>query len=466
VGLGLSVVTACHLHRYLKVLRELFASDGGDLHLSAEVSEWLAALSQIFEEAGEPEAAMGPVRRRELVDRLGFAFEVYRTKVWEHGFQGSAAMNCEDALSFLDRCSAWVAATIRSNRREDGLYHTYNLVDFKADGHLGIDRLGLMLEGQVAALSSGVVQPEEAEAIGAALFESPLYRDDQRSFMLYPWRELPGFLGRNAVPPESVDAVPLLCELIEADETAILTIDADGAGRFHGDMANAEDVTAALDRLAEDSAWSDAVTRDRDDVLVLFEDTFHHRAFTGRSGTMYGYEGIGCIYWHMTSKLLLAIQENLVAAHRIESPQASTLRTLYELVREGLSASKTPAEYGAFPGDPYSHTSEGGRARQPGMTGQVKEEVITRFGELGVRVEDGCVHFDPTWLRPGDFTDGKLRFTFCGTPIEYVRDRTGVSLTSSDGAVTEIAGARLDRETSAALLSRTGKWQSVRVGLD
>ena len=107
-----------------------------------------------------------------------------------------------------------------------------------------------------------------------------------------------------------------------------------------------------------------------------------------------------------------------------------------------------------------------GRARQPGMTGQVKEEVITRFGELGVRVEEGCVHFDPTRLRPEDITDGKLRFTFCGTPIEYVRDRTGVSLTSADGAVTEVAGAALDRETSAALLSRTGQWQSVRVGLD
>ena len=34
-----------------------------------------------------------------------------------------------------------------------------------------------------------------------------------------------------------------------------------------------------------------------------------HTRFTGRSGTFYGYEGLGCIYWHMVSKLLLATQE-------------------------------------------------------------------------------------------------------------------------------------------------------------
>ena len=32
--------------------------------------------------------------------------------------------------------------------------------------------------------------------------------------------------------------------------------------------------------------------------------------------------------------------------------------------------------------DPYSHTPGGAGAKQPGMTGQVKEEVITRLGEL------------------------------------------------------------------------------------
>jgi hypothetical protein len=409
---------------------------------------------------------MDSTRRRALVDRLGVAFETYRTKVWESGFSLPTSMSCTDALSFLDRSTAWVAATIRSNRRDDGLYHTYNLADFKEDAHLGIDRLSLMLEGQVAALSSGVAPPEEAAAIGAALFESPLYRDDQRSFMLYPVRELPSFLDRNAVPSDSVDTIPLLCELIEAGEPSLLSIDPNGTGRFHGDISNSDDVVIALDRISDDPAWTDAVSRDRDAVLALFEATFQHRAFTGRSGTMYGYEGIACIYWHMTSKLLLAMQENEVTARRLDSPHSAKLTALYQRVRAGLSASKTPAEYGAFPADPYSHTRGDGRARQPGMTGQVKEEVITRFGELGVRVQDGCVHFDPTQLRAEDLANGALRFTFCGTPIEFVRGQSGLQLTAADGAVTELEGTTLDRAASAALLSRTGHWRSVHVGLD
>jgi hypothetical protein len=284
--------------------------------------------------------------------------------------------------------------------------------------------------------------------------------------MLYPVRELPNFLERNAVSPDSIERIPLLCELIEAGERKLLSVDSNGTGRFHGDIANADDISSALDHFAENPRWTDSVNADRDAVLALFEETFNHRAFTGRSGTMYGYEGIGCIYWHMTSKLLLAIQENLVAARRMESPHAVKLAALYERVRDGLSASKTPAEYGAFPADPYSHTRADGRARQPGMTGQVKEEVITRFGELGVRVDDGCVHFEPTWVREEDLSNGTLRLSFCGTPIEFIRGQSGVHLTAADGAVTELEGTTLDQATSAALLSRTGEWQSVRVGLD
>ena len=33
------------------------------------------------------------------------------------------------------------------------------------------------------------------------------------------------------------------------------------------------------------------------------------QSFTGRSGAFYKYEGLGSIYWHMVSKLLVAVQE-------------------------------------------------------------------------------------------------------------------------------------------------------------
>ena len=120
-----------------------------------------------------------------------------------------------------------------------------------------------------------------------------------------------------------------------------------------------------------------------------YEQVFRHREFTGRSGGMFGYEGLGCIYWHMV------VEAAARGAGELSSRRSTPMRSaaicqrlggLYYRVREGIGFNKTPAEYGAFPTDPYSHTPGHGGAQQPGMTGQVKEEILSRFGELGVRV--------------------------------------------------------------------------------
>ena len=138
------------------------------------------------------------------------------------------------------------------------------------------------------------------------------------------------------------------------------------------------------------------VERGRADTLNAYEAVFHHAAFTGRSGTMYAFEGLGCIYWHMVAKLLLAVQENVQRADREDRPVAlqRELAGMYYRIRAGIGYEKSVAEYGAFPTDPYSHTPPDGGARQPGMTGQVKEEILTRRGELGVRIRGGEVRFE------------------------------------------------------------------------
>ena len=112
-----------------------------------------------------------------------------------------------------------------------------------------------------------------------------------------------------------------------------------------------------------------------------------HHAFTGRSGTMYGYEGLGCIYWHMVAKLLLAVQESVFAAFDDGAPDCPGSRALPR-VRAGLGFRKRVASTARSPSTRTAHAAPGG-AQQPGMTGQVKEEILTRWGELGVRVRDG-----------------------------------------------------------------------------
>ena len=83
-------------------------------------------------------------------------------------------------------------------------------------------------------------------------------------------------------------------------------------------------------------------------------------ATPGVRGYMYGYEGIGCIYWHMVAKLLLAVQE-------VTAPGAPIPGRRTPTVREGLARhvsavfatwpglrEKSVEQYGAFPTDPYS----------------------------------------------------------------------------------------------------------------
>jgi hypothetical protein len=332
---------------------------------------------------------------------------------------------------------------------------------------------------------------EEALAMLETLFESRLYREDQRSFMLYPARTLPGFLDRNVIPERMVTSVPLLADLLAAGETSILDRDAFGACRFQADFHNAADLDAALDRLASSARWGGDVARDRQSIHDVFEAVFDHRSFTGRSGTMYGYEGLGSVYWHMVSKLLLAVQEFALASAVEERDPAIVegLKKAYYRIRSGLGFEKTVAAYGAFPMDPYSHTPAHGGAQQPGMTGQVKEEILTRFGELGVFVENRKLRFSPILLRRSEFLDrpgrfeyfdlwgtprslqipaGALAFSFCQVPVVYRLTDHPVSIrvTEAGGVTRSLTGDRLDVERSRAIFERLGTIEKLEVGVD
>jgi hypothetical protein len=494
VGNGISMVTLCYLRRYLAFLERLF--DGhGDLKASAstEVVGWFNQLHSIL--AGKrnllDSETIHDNDRKQVLDAVGGAFSEYRGAVYTHGFSGKKELPVSEIAEFCGVALEYIDHAILSNRRDDGLYHSYNLLEISSDRQeISVHPLYEMLEGQVAVLSSGVVDGPEAVQLLSSLFESRMYRDDQRSFLLYPERELPKFVARNMIPEEQVRAVPLLMELLEAGNRSVLERDAFGVCRFQGDFRNKTGLAFALDRLAEDERWTKPVATHRQAVLDIFEEVFNHRSFTGRSGTMYGYEGLGCIYWHMVSKLLLAVQEITLRAAR-EGQPASVLQSLaktYYQIRAGLGFEKTVAEYGAFPTDPYSHTPAHAGAQQPGMTGQVKEEIITRFGELGVNVDEGILSFRPVLLRREEFRGDtgryryydlagrprsidlpaeSLAFSFCQVPIIYklIKDEAWIRVTTSDGTTSAIDGHRLDGALSRSLFDRSGHISRIEVGV-
>jgi hypothetical protein len=265
---------------------------------------------------------------------------------------------------------------------------------------------------------------------------------------------------------------PRLAESIVAGDRELIRIDGDGLAHFHPDLTNARDLLARLDQLG--------VEADRAGVLELWESVFHHRSFTGRSGAMFAFEGLGSIYWHMVAKLLLALQEIHTQAVSMNPDSAETARLaeVYEEIRNGLGFTKDSKTYGAFPTDPYSHSPRHGGAQQPGMTGQVKEEILTRMGELGVRIEGGCVRFNPVLLNHREFFKSphafefidlagepqtrmlaadSLAFTAFQVPVCYqLGQRAAISLEHSDGGTTSIDGDLLSEEESRHLFERDG----------
>jgi hypothetical protein len=483
VGNGLSMVTLAYLWRYLGFCERLFAAiPGGKFVASVEAAEWLTGTQTILaayqDRLGEP--TIGDRRRKRLLDALGAAFDDYRTKVYEHGFSGKTTVDVQTVIDLCATGRAYADHSIRANGRTPGLYHSYNLVSFTEGGReAAVEHLPEMLEGQVAVIGSGLLASEEVLAMVDALFSSALYRPDQRSFTLYPSRELPAFLNKNVIPADTVEANPLLIALIESGDSSVVTADAFGVYRFAAPLINKAQLVEALARLSEQPAWTDLVASSRADVLAAYEAVFNHKSFTGRSGSMYKYEGLGSIYWHMVAKLLLAVQETFWRARAAgePAPMLDALAGAYYRVRAGLSSDKTPGEYGAFPMDPYSHTPSHMGAQQPGMTGQVKEEVLTRWGELGLRIDGGRLSFDPVLLRRREFLEdelewtydhaagpqgtislppGTLGFTYCQIPVIYrLIDGPGsVTVTHADGRISTFTDLRLDREVSAAVFER------------
>jgi hypothetical protein len=476
------MVTLSYLRRYLHRLKTLLGEAGvREIPMSAEVADWMSAVSAALRDSAPQDARSGNRARKRFLDSVGEAFSDYRARIYGTGFTSVTTVELEAIVQLCEVAMDHLDDTIHASRRADGLYHSYNLVHFGDDGSTAsVEHLYEMLEGQVAVLESGVLAPVEKGEVIEALFAGEMYRADQRSFMLYPARRLPSFLDKNVVSQEAVRNNPLLAALLEDGDPTVIDTDVDGRIRFNAGFANADDLTAALDRLAGSEQWGDLVASHRTATEDAYEAVFNHHAYTGRSGSMYGYEGIGSIYWHMVAKLLVAVQESVIeaAAAGAETETIQGLVEAYWRIRSGLGFNKTAPEFGAIPTDPYSHTPSHAGAQQPGMTGLVKEELLTRPLEVGIRVEEGAIVFDPvllrraelleqaeSWsvldlgLRPVEITldEGSLGVTVCQVPVivSATNEDPHIDVEFRDGTKSRIPGDRLDSSLSAEVFARS-----------
>lgn len=233
--------------------------------------------------------------------------------------------------------------------------------------------------------------------------------------------------------------------------------------------------------------YGDLLKTNEGDILDLFEAVFDHASFTGRSGTFFGYEGLGSIYWHMVSKLFLAVEETCTVAKEIGADSNITGKLIdhYFEINAGIGMHKSPDLYGAFPTDPYSHTPAHKGAQQPGMTGQVKEDILSRIGELGVQVKEGRVGFGPGLFNKSEFLNApeifhfidvhgheqqvnlsknSLAFTCCQVPVIYkLSEKEQLSIEFTEGDSKQIDGLWLDESLSKAIFERNGSIRQIIV---
>ncbi|MBU2865318.1 hypothetical protein KO489_15810 [Reinekea forsetii] len=474
-GWGLSVVTVAYLHRHLLFMRKALREVKGTIEISESVFNWFEKIRSLYLHIPNQ---LDSKKRFGFLEASSNAADVYRAEVYAKGLSNvKASLALSGVVEFLDQVLPVLAATLHNNRRKDGLYHGYNIL------HLGdlaaeVTHLPLMLEGQVAMLSANVLNPSESLQLLNSLRCSDLYREDQHTYLLYPNKSLAQFIDKNCI--ESKDLRALNQSKPELLKHRILTESETGLFHFNANFRNAKDLAQRL---------SDVNIQEPDKLrlLDLFEKTFNHKSFTGRSGSFFGYEGLGSTYWHMVSKLLLAAQENWFVAHTEHSETAIELKKAYYDIRAGIGFNKTPEQYGAFPTDPYSHTPESGIARQPGMTGQVKEELITRLGEFGIRWQDGNVEIihgllaehefltEPNSFNYLDVHDkwqsmplekGSLAFTLAQVPFVYRAvsgEQLKIQVITADETTFEMANNKLTPFVMKRLIERDGVIKEILV---
>lgn len=480
------MVTLYYIRRFLTFWKRKFElSETESYMVSVELVKFFNKIFSLFSEnTGMVKEGFTPDDRYNFTKSLGVAGSTYRQTIYAGSFSGEKELlSVSKLLQFLNLSLLYVDDTIKANRRDDGLYHAYNLISIK-DKTISVRTLYEMLEGQVAVLSSAYLNSSESLEVLDALKASKLFRQDQYSYLLYPNRELPRFKEKNIIPEEQFKRSQLLQKLVEEEDLSIIRKDNKGGMHFNGNYRNVKDLLAALDRL-DSTKFSKEIESEREVLSDIFESVFDHQSFTGRSGTFYGYEGLGSIYWHMVSKLLLATQECYLKGYSKQDDPVvlGKLKDHYYEIKAGIGIYKSPGVYGAFPTDAYSHTPTGSGAKQPGLTGQVKEDIISRYGEFGVLIINGKIAFSPSLLNENEilrdeesyeYIDlegnsctielkiNQIAFTYCQVPIVYSPGSTQeLIIKFNNGSEEKMDGNIIDKEISQKIFSRSGEVRKI-----
>ena len=428
VGIGLSMVTVYHMQSYIHFMQNIFAEQTGAYSLSYEVADWLRHVTECLKSYQNQYEN----NEKQILDSLGMIFSAYRTKVYESGFSEKTTISASEIKDLLNEGESVVRYTIQKNR--GSVYTTYNLLD----SNRSVAALYPMLEGQSAVIGSKTLSSHEVCSLLHGMEES-LYNPKMQFHYLYPVKMTTPFAEKNKLQNSFTPIASIVLK------------DDNGQLHFAPHLTTTAILTKALDEIQIND-------EQKQRLMEEYERIFAHKSFTGRSGVMYKYEGIGCVYWHQNAKLALAVLENVQKA-RASQEDAAEIYKAYKQLTKGFIYRKTPKECGAIPIEPYSHTSFNQKSEQPGMTGQVKEMLLMRRGELGVTVQNGCICFDPWFVSPDEYDEnGTFSFTICGIQTLYKKNTTNhLQIIYHDGSSENLENLIIPSKISEDIFMRKGK---------
>lgn len=157
VGNGVSMVTLYYLRRFLGFFTEILEGQTGSVGVSKELFNFFEAIKSTLEDnLSALNDEISDSIRRSIIDGLGQAGSDYRNDIYDNGFSADKEdLDLKEVNQLFEVVISYLDHSIEANRRSDGMYHAYNLMSVEKDESVSISYLDEMLEGQVAALSSG-----------------------------------------------------------------------------------------------------------------------------------------------------------------------------------------------------------------------------------------------------------------------------------------------------------------------
>ena len=204
------------------------------------------------------------------MDGLGRVASRYRANLYAHGIQkGPTLIEASSLAEFCSLASKAILPTLQQAIQENHLAHSYTILHVTSEESIQIETLSLMLEGQIAALTSGMLGAADALALLNALEKSPLYSTRLGSYLLYADKNLPTFSARNRIAPNDIVRLTLVRKLIKKNDQRLIARTANGQHYFSPSLVNASELTNLLDLLREEGYES--ADRDRANILALYE---------------------------------------------------------------------------------------------------------------------------------------------------------------------------------------------------